>query len=149
MFMCRQLIESSATALQDNDLKWNHPFLTSTLSQRKGRAPQPSITLSSASRRGSASQGGPPHQWQWPHIHDSIRLIRLTVVLDLKTPLTHAYTAVFCLSCARTESAGASFRGNWKTVHLWIFTSMISRTESNIKAHAICELSWQQASLGS
>ena len=43
---------------------------TSTLSQRKGRAPQPSITW-----WGSASQGGPP---QWQHRHDSIRLPTLS-----------------------------------------------------------------------
>ncbi len=33
---------------------------------------------------GVVSGGGPPRQWQWWHIHESIRLFRLTVALGLK-----------------------------------------------------------------
>ncbi len=63
---------------------------TSTLSQRKGRAPQPFITWGGGG--GSASQGwgvsqpgggGPPRQRQCRR--DSIRPIRLTVALGLKS----------------------------------------------------------------
>ncbi len=56
---------------------------TSTLSQRKGRAPQPSITFSFL-----AGGGGPPRR----HVHDSIRPIRLTVALGLKARLTKGIT---------------------------------------------------------
>ncbi len=52
---------------------------TSTLSQRKGRTPQPSITWGGGSQPGG---GGPPQQQR--HVHDSIRPIRLTVALGLK-----------------------------------------------------------------
>ena len=56
--------------------------LTSTLSQRKGRAPQSSITFScQAGGGGSASQGGP--LWQ-RHVLDSMRPIRLTIAPGLK-----------------------------------------------------------------
>ncbi len=54
------------------------PFATSTLSQCKGRVPQPSITWG----------GQPARGWGWVlhdnDVRDSIRPIRLTVALGLK-----------------------------------------------------------------
>ncbi len=52
------------------EMKWHLRWL-STLSQRRGRAPHPSVTW-----------GGPPRQWRRC---ESIRPIRLTVALGLKT----------------------------------------------------------------
>ncbi len=57
-----------------------HIKKTSTLSQRNGRAPQPSIHV--VIRGTSQGGGGLPRQ-RW-HVHDSIRPIRLTVALGLK-----------------------------------------------------------------
>ena len=57
---------------------------TSTLSQREGRAPQPSITFSCQAKGGPVvvGGGGPPRQRG--HVHNSIRPIRLAVALGLK-----------------------------------------------------------------
>ncbi len=92
--------------------------LTSTLSQRKGRAPQPSITFSCQAGEGGflvlrgglwCGGGGPPHQW-W-RTRDSIRPIRLTVTLDLKTTAKLGREAfgtlpsVVCESSDRTTPA--------------------------------------------
>ena len=82
-------------------LTWQSCAETSTLGQRKGRAPQPSITFScqargvvvvgggvpvvvggSSSGGGGGGGGGPPRQRR--HIHDSNRPIQLTVALGLK-----------------------------------------------------------------
>ena len=56
----------------------------------KAECPQPSITWGGGFSQpgGSASWGGHPHQWQRWHVHDSIRPIRLTVALDLKTQIS-------------------------------------------------------------
>ncbi len=63
---------------------WEERNETSTLSQRKGRAFQPSITWGGSQPGGGSASwgGGPPQQWRR---HDTIRPIRLTVALGLKT----------------------------------------------------------------
>ena len=69
-----------------------HLFWTSTLSQLKGRAPQPSITFSCQARGvvvvvgggvPVVGGGGPPRR----HVHDSIRQIPLTAALGPKSKL--------------------------------------------------------------
>ncbi len=101
---------------------------TSTLRQRKGRAPQPSSTFSCQAGVGWWWGGGGP-SWQRRHVHDCMRPIRLTVALGLKTNSFHGNTNC-CLQWGWIWENAFYFQSgkNLPVFHTWIAQNCLCHT---------------------